>query len=349
MNSADMTLVGAYGSPYSIKMRAVLRYRHIPHRWVVRNSSQDKDFPDPQLPIIPVLVFHDDEGGYVESMVDSSPQIMHLESVYPQRSLLPTDPVVRFLDHLIEDYGDEWLTKVMYHYRWHHLYSDAIAKASNMLPLMSDNQMDAAKHLAMKEFIAKRQIGRTSLVGSTDSNRAVIEDSFVRLLRLLESHFSDFQFLLGTRPSRGDFGIFGQFSQLFFWEPDSARVAAQHSPRSFIWAYQIDDLSSFEIDESHLWFTRHSLPATLSSLFAEIGATYAPFLLANESALMGRDAELSCSIEGKDYKQRPFPYQLKCLNWIRDEFKALNEEDQGEVIQILRGTGCELLLTEPDG
>ena len=185
MNPVDMTLVGAYGSPYSIKMRAVLRYRRIPYRWVVRNSAQDRDFPDPQVPIIPILVFHDDVGGYSESMVDSSPQIMRLETEYAERSLLPTDPVVCFLDHLIEDYGDEWLTKVMYHYRWHHRYRDAIAKASNMLPLMSDNQMDAEQHRVMSEFIAERQMGRTSLVGSTDANRDVIEESFVRLLTLL--------------------------------------------------------------------------------------------------------------------------------------------------------------------
>ncbi len=349
MKPADMTLVGAYGSPYSIKMRAVLRYRHIPYRWVVRNSSQDRDFPDPQVPIIPMLVFHDDEGGYSESMVDSSPQIMRLEAEYAERSLLPTDPVVWFLDQLIEDYGDEWLTKVMYHYRWHHLYGNAIAKASNMLPLMSDNQMDAEKHRSMKEFIAERQMGRTSLVGSTDSNRDVIEESFVRLLRLLESHFSQFQFLLGARPSRGDFGVFGQFSQLFFWEPDSALLAARYSPRSMIWAYQIDDLSSFEIDDAQSWFTRDSLPDTLSKLLVEIGGTYVPFLLANERALVGGNAELSCSIQGKEYKQSPFPYQLKCLKWIREAFETLQQEDQKAVAQILEGTGCELLLTGSDG
>ena len=343
-----MTLVGAYGSPYSIKMRAVLRYRRIPYRWVVRNSAQDRDFPDPQVPIIPILVFHDDVGGYSESMVDSSPQIMRLETEYAERSLLPTDPVVCFLDHLIEDYGDEWLTKAMYHYRWHHRYRDAIAKASNMLPLMSDNQMDAEQHRVMSEFIAERQMGRTSLVGSTDANRDVIEESFVRLLTLLEDHFSHFQFLLGPRPSRADFGLFGQFSQLFFWEPDSALLAAKCSPRSVIWAYQIDDLSSLEIDDTQSWFTRDSLPDSLSKLLHEIGRTYAPFLLANERSLLEGETELSCLIHGHEYRQSPFPYQLKCLNWIREAFETLQQEEQKAVLQILEGTGCELLLREPD-
>ena len=236
----------------------------------------------------------------------------------------------------------------MYHYRWHHRYRDAIAKASNMLPLMSDNQMDAEQHRVMSEFIAERQMGRTSLVGSTDANRDVIEESFVRLLTLLEDHFSHFQFLLGPRPSRADFGLFGQFSQLFFWEPDSALLAAKCSPRSVIWAYQIDDLSSLEIDDTQSWFTRDSLPDSLSKLLHEIGRTYAPFLLANERSLLEGETELSCLIHGHEYRQSPFPYQLKCLNWIREAFETLQQEEQKAVLQILEGTGCELLLREPD-
>ena len=185
MNSPDLTLVGAYGSPYSRKMRAVLRYRHIAHRWIVRNSEQDQGIPQPSVAIIPVLAFHKEDGGYSEAMVDSSPQIMRLEEEYQDRSLLPNDPVVAFLDHLIEDYGDEWVTKMMYHYRWHHLYPDAIEKAGNMLPLMANNQMDSDQHRRIKAFITERQTSRTALVGSTDQNRPLIEESFIRLLTVM--------------------------------------------------------------------------------------------------------------------------------------------------------------------
>tara|TARA_Y100000590_G_scaffold454719_1_gene601992 strand:+ start:2811 stop:3695 length:885 start_codon:yes stop_codon:yes gene_type:complete len=293
-----------------------------------------------------MLAFRDDDGGYSEVMVDSSPQILRLEENYSARSLLPTDPVVGFFDHLIEDYGDEWVTKMMYHYRWHHTYVDAIAKAGNMLPLMSDNQMKPEQHREINDFITKRQMNRTALVGSTDQNRDVIEDSFIRLLTTLETHLTEHQFLLGSRPGRGDFGLFGQFSQLFFWEPDSSLLAARQSPRSVIWAYQVDDLSSLEISENEGWITRNNLPESLLSLLTEIGRTYAPFLIANAQAIEAEDPELSCLIEGREYKQAPFAYQNKCLNWIREAFLQLSADDQQAVAQILSGTGCEVLFAD---
>jgi len=293
-----------------------------------------------------MLAFRDEDGGSSEVMVDSSPQILRLEEDYSDRSLLPVDPVVGFLDHLIEDYGDEWVTKIMYHYRWHHLYVDAIAKAGNMLPLMSDNQMNPEQHREINDFITRRQMGRTALVGSTDENRDVIEDSFVRLLTTLETHLTEHRFLLGDRPGRGDFGLFGQFSQLFFWEPDSSLIAARQSPRSVIWAYQVDDLSSLEISENEGWFTRNNLPESSLSLLTEIGRTYAPFLIANEQAIDADDPELSCLIEGREYKQAPFTYQNKCLSWIRDAFRQLSTDDQQAVAHILSGTGCEVLIDD---
>jgi hypothetical protein len=105
-------------------MRAVLRYRHIPFRWVPQGSQWD-DMPP--FPLIPVIGFPDAEGNYTDAQMDSSPLIMRLEGMKAGRSVVPTDPVVAFIDYLLEDYADEWVTKAMYHYRWY--YDEAIAKA----------------------------------------------------------------------------------------------------------------------------------------------------------------------------------------------------------------------------
>ena len=49
--AAPLKLVGAPGSPYSRKLRAVLRYRRISHRWILRNSKDDRDIPPVRVPV----------------------------------------------------------------------------------------------------------------------------------------------------------------------------------------------------------------------------------------------------------------------------------------------------------
>jgi hypothetical protein len=44
------------------------------------------------------------------------------------------------------------------------------------------------------------------------------------------------------------------------------------------------------------------------------------------------------------WTQKAFPYQAKCLKWIKEEFEALSENDQSRVKTFLDGTGCEKLL-----
>ena len=65
-------------------------------------------------PVIPVLRFPD---GTL--MNDSTPLAYALEREHPgQRSVIPDDPGLAYLSDLLEDFGDEWLTKAMFHYRW---------------------------------------------------------------------------------------------------------------------------------------------------------------------------------------------------------------------------------------
>ena len=84
---------------------------------------------------------------------------------------------------------------------------------------------------------------------------------------------------------------------------------------------------------------------SLSEIFKEIGRTYAPFLLANAEAVAEGKEEWESEIDGKLWKQMPFVYQAKCLTWIREEFGKLDDEQKAKILQILEGSGCEVLIS----
>ncbi|MCP4960484.1 MAG: glutathione S-transferase, partial [Actinomycetia bacterium] len=310
MTGNPLVLVGQYGSPYSLKMRGVLRYRHIPFRWVLRGSKWD-DIPTPPVAIIPVIVYPNDDGSHGEAIVDSSPQIMRLEGEFAGRSIVPTDPALALIDSLIEDFGDEWVTKAMYHYRW--TYQDDIARAGRLLPVSHNLQLNSDQGQQMYDFITTRQIERRALVGSTDVNQPIIEGSYERLLDIMSTVFATQDFVLGDRPGRGDFGIFGQLTQLAKWDPTPVSIAAKRAPKTINWVDRMDDLSWLPVEGDQGWASFEELPTGATQLLDEIGRTYAPFMVANAEALMSGADEVACDIDGQTYRQAPFGYQGKCL------------------------------------
>ena len=337
---SPLMLGGQYGSPYSLKMRGVLRYRRIPFRWVLRDSKWDNIGKAP-VAIVPVIVFPGLDGSPGDVMVDSSPLIMRREADYSGRSVVPSDPAVAFIDALIEDYADEWLTKAMYHYRW--AYEPDIDKAGKLLPLSRNLQLDSDASRQAYDFITQRQIGRRTLVGSTEFNTPVIEGSYVRLLGLLNELFAGRDFIAGDRPGRGDFGIYGQLTQLVRWDPTPMALAVEHAPKVINWVERMDDLSWLDVDDSG-WLDLDNLGDVASRLLTEIGSTYAPFMVANAAACEAGADEVACDIGGQTYRQAPFKYQAKCLQWLRDDYAQLSETDQSRVDAALADTGCEVLF-----
>ncbi len=337
----ELKLVGGYGSPYSRKMRAVLRYRRIPFRWIMRDSAWDVGIPPVPVALIPVLVFPGENGAPDTAMIDSTFQILKLESLYPERSLLPDDPALRFLQSLIEDYGDEWLTKPMFHYRWS--YAADIRKAAHVLPLDRDVNLDPKMVERLAQIFSQRQIDRLGVVGSNQTTAPAIEASYRRLLSILDAHLIGQPFLMGQRPGVGDFGLFGQLVQLTHFDPTPSAVAADEAPRVVSWVSWMEDLGWMDVGDSG-WIRRDAIGSTLRALFGEIGRVYAPFLVANARALAADAAQVECEIDGRKWIQRPFPYQGKCLKWLREGRAALGETDRRFVDEVLDGTGCDALF-----
>ena len=89
-----LKLVGGFGSPYSRKMRAVLRYRRIPFTRIMRGSPDDVGIPEVPVALVPVLVFPAGDGRADEAMIDSTFQIRRLEKMFSARSIIPGDPAL---------------------------------------------------------------------------------------------------------------------------------------------------------------------------------------------------------------------------------------------------------------
>ena len=341
MTTAHLKLVGGEGSPYSRKMRAVLRYRRIPFRWIRRGSAQDVGIPEVPVALIPVLVFPGTGGADDEAMVDSTPQIRRLEQLCGERRVIHPDPVVAFVDSLIEDYADEWLTKAMFHYRW--AYPPDVRKASLILPIDRDVTAPAEDLARLSKAFGERQVGRLAVVGSNPTTGPVIEESYRRLLRLLDAHLQVKPFLMGDRPGASDFGLFGQLSQLALFDPTSTAVAVDEAPRVIGWLHHVEDLGSLEVSEAD-WTPKEALGDTIRALLFEVGRVYVPFLLANAAALERGEKQVECQIDGRPWVQRSFPYQAKCLGWLRADRAALSPDARTEVDRMLEGTGCEALF-----
>ncbi|MBB4631417.1 glutathione S-transferase family protein [Sphingosinicella soli] len=335
-----LRLLGAPGSPYTRKLIALLRYRRIPYAILWGSHVQPPaDLPAPKVKLLPTAYFPLPDGT-LDPVVDSSPIIRRLEAEHSGREAVPANAVLAFLNHLIEDYADEWLTKAMFHYRW--AFAEDAANAAPLLVFWMAPTMPTEAAAQAADMFADRQIRRLYVVGSNEATGETIEHSYRRFLGILDALIAGRGYVLGARPSSADFAIHGQLAQLAVIEPTSTAIAAQTAPRVRAWLDRVEDLSGVEPGPSD-WFSRAEMSA-LRPLLSEIGRVYAPFLMANEKAVMAGAETVQTEIDGRPWAQPVFPYQAKCLQWIREAFAALVPDDQTFVRSLLDGTGCERLL-----
>jgi glutathione S-transferase len=324
---------GQLGSPYSLKMRAVMRYRRLPHVW--RPISRDSPVrAKVKVPVIPIVRFGDDDWRN-----DSTPMIQALEALHPERSLVPTDPGDAFLAMLLEDMADEWGTKLMFHYRW----APVEDQAPNAFTIAQQSMPGAPRATVERagETLRERQVGRMPLVGCTPQNAPLIEQTARRVLGLIDGHVPEGMWLFGARPSLADIGWYGQLSQLAR-DPTPRALMRSEFPAAFTWVETLDDASGLEPGP---WRDPDTDPSpALASLCALASELYLPFLAENARALAAGSGEYSVSLLGHPYAQAPFSYQAKCLAVLKAAFAALPADARQRVETALAaGSGGAIL------
>ena len=338
-------IFGAPASPYTQKMISIMRYRHIAYEFYIGDVSgrlsRIEGIESPKPVLLPTLLLKDGQGN-LQATTDTTPIIKRFENEYPDRKLLPEDPALSFINYLLEDFGDEWVTKYMFHYRWY--FKEDANNASTILPL-SDlaTDMDDGTLKEVKKMIHDRQHGRLWVVGSNDTTAKLIDSSYRRFVKLMDDHLSVSRFLFGEKPSSADFAIYGQLTQLIGFDPTSRRIASENSLRLVSWVDVMADLSGHDVNNSN-WTSLEDSPPSLKEIMKEFGQMYVPALLANAKAIIEGDETWETEIDGSTWKQKAFPYQAKCLKWIKEEFNTLSKNDKTRIKTFLEGTGCEAIL-----
>ena len=96
----------------------------------------------------------------------------------------------------------------------------------------------------------------------------------------------------------------------------------------------------------HGWNTLENLPKTLHEIFSEVGRVYIPCLIANNKAYENKEDVWEIEIDNSLWKQKTFPYQSKCLGWIKQEFNSLSSNEKSEILTPINpklGSHCSYL------
>lgn len=327
-------LYGFLMSPYSMKMRAYLRYRRIPFTWITGEAANTVAMTKVETYMVPVLEYPD--GRYAN---DSTPLISDLDSRYPERSTTPTDEADAFLSLLIEDFADEWLVGPFFLYRWE-TEADQLHNAGWIIYEYFGGNIDHDQFDAMTQVWRERQTGLLPAVSGWPQSYDMLKSSLHQFLDVMERHVSKRPFFFGSRPSRAEFAIYGMLSQLL-QDLTANQLMRQQYPLTSRWISMVDELSGFEGE----WQTLSESPAAIqqSSVYEllKLSAKYhLPMLQANQSAFDKKQKKYVIEVDGAEHQRRALPRFLPCLPALQEHYQALPDSAKQSLQSVLRESGC---------
>lgn len=319
-------IIGAEESPYSVKVRAYFRYKEIPHEWLLRPDAPELFNKHARLPLVPLVVTPDGRG-----MQDSTPIIDALEPESSEPAIHPPETVAAFVSTLLEEFGDEWGNKWMFHLRWAREI-DQVGCARRLAAMTMANATKEEFDRVAKA-IRERMVGRVWFVGSNAVTAPQIEQSFKDALGFLEAHLSDRPYLFGGRPAFADFGLWGQ---LYTARRDHTprQIIEASAPNVSAWVDRMLEPSA--LGEFEPW---DSLAPSLTPLLADqVGALFLPWSAANAAAIAAGDEEFTVELKGNAWTQKPQKYHARSLGVLKSKYQRVSGDER--LNALLRETGC---------
>jgi len=327
-------LYGLSCSYFTGKLQAYFQAKGIPYHFVEMNRTQFRMCAQAtgvmQLPCV-----QEPDGSW---LTDTTPIMARFEQQTQSPLLSPRDAAVGFMSRLFEDLFDEWFWRPALYYRW------AKAPDARLMSTELGAQMlrDTPLPLFLRRWfiLARQRIVYLRKDGVNRHTSPLIEKLYLDTLAELDTIFARRPFLFGERPCEADFGLFRPFFRHFFCDPTPGGLMLKHAPHVAHWV-------------TRMWSTRpedlanaaevSALPDDLAYFLTMIGEDYLPYLQANALAVQQGAHEVHYHAQGAQWRIPSAPYRAQCLNELKREFGALNEVDQGRVVQWLSDAAAERL------
>jgi len=245
-------------------------------------------------------------------IADTTPLMRLLDGRFPAAAMFPTGEL-GVLVHIIEEYFDEWIARVMVHYRWHY---DASARFASQR--MAGGNAEIAERMLSWGPRACRATGTDS-----QQQRDAAEAEYIRVLVAAEAQLQQSAFLLGDRPTAVDCIVLGGLRAHTYMDPDPKKVVAGY-PTVVDWlqrrAASWDGSGELAPFPDSTPFARHVL--------SEMSATYSPYVLANRDAQAAGAKAFHVESYGEDvsYLSRPYPEQARRMVSRRIEELSLQQQ-----------------------
>lgn len=333
-------------SPYSYKVMTYMNYKGIPYKRVNANMAElewGKQVAGQS--IVPILLTPDEQV-----MQDSTPIIEYFENKYSERSTIPDDNKLAFIMWLIEDFSDEYMTRMQMHTRWGNeqnrqtishkiarniLYGIPGMQVKDLAPVILNRQSTFNIHLGLESEEAK----------------ANMDQQVLDLLAILEQHFEQHQFLLGFKPSIADFALFGPLKIHLYDDPQSNQILETQAPNTVAWLHTIMELGDTRgcVGQTEFgdWINiNEACPESLTALLKFIAQTYIPLGKATTVAANAKEKTFEGNIYGVNATFSTHQYRAWAFEQVQLRYQNLSNNEQADLLPLLRQTEVMPALME---
>ena len=345
-------------SLYSGRARSYLIKHQIPFQELStgHESFKAEVLPKGKLATIPTLVTP--EGEVIR---DGAAIIEHFEAANGRPSL-PAGPKQRIISALFDVIGTDGLLRPAMHYRWNFPEDNLAFVRYHFL----HSQRDTPERSEKTEAMMNRMRHAAMIFGVTDQTQAVVESLYLDYLDALNTHFEQYPYLLGWRPSIGDFGLIAPMYAHLGRDPHPAKLMQQRAVSVHRWVERMNrydqDVPEF-FNAGTDFVEDDEVPESLMAVLRVLAEDFVPETLAAADAIngwladnkpeagtpaVGRLAQApgtaTFDLRGETIQALAQPHRFYLLQRVQDDYASLSEIDKVGVDAVLGESGMAAIL-----